>query len=322
MTPPPEQARRETISVIVPTYQRERVLLDTLRSVIPLLRPGDEILVVDQTPQHARETEEGLQQLASAGTIRWFRRSRPSQCEAMNAAAHLARGAILLFLDDDVEPSLDLLEAHRSALAAADAPPATGGQVLQPWDRAPVSRVKDFELGFSPAYDRPCDVLSLIACNFAIRRTTYFQVGGMDEHFSGANYRNDAELSFRIFRRTGRKVRFVPEASLRHLHAGGGNRAFGEKDTWGHIGGSIGDYYFALRCLPLFRAAGYCLRRLVRAPVNRHTIRKPWLIASLFAREVVAWGRACFRILRRPSNYIKDLAHYNVSEPMRTGANP
>ncbi len=303
------------ISVVIPTYKRERILLDTLDLVAALRQPGDEIVVMDQTPAHEPQTEEGLRRLAAAGTIRWYRRDKPSQCEAMNAAARLARGDLFLFLDDDVVPSEHLLEAHRQAFARDGNVVATGGQVLQPWNPGPVAHVSDFGHDFNTAYDQPCDILGPIGCNFGIRRTTYFAVGGMDENFSGSTYRNEAEMSYRIFRRTGVKVRFVPEAGLRHLKAEGGTRAFGAKDTWGHIGGSIGDYYFALRSLPFLACLKHTLTRFVRAPLNRNTVRHPWLIPLLFLRETVAWFRAVGRVWTRPNNYIKDADYYGVTSP-------
>src|SRR5712692_2433851 len=130
MTPTNTNSTAAPISVVIPTYRREQVLVDTLDLLAPLLQPGDEILVIDQTPVHESHTEEGLHRLANAGTIRWYRRAKPSQCESMNAAAGLAGGDILLFLDDDVIPFPKLLEAHRSALAADPALSATCGQVL------------------------------------------------------------------------------------------------------------------------------------------------------------------------------------------------
>jgi GT2 family glycosyltransferase len=304
-----------SISVAIPTYRREQVLLDTLRLVLPLLRPGDELLLVDQTPRHEPAVEERLHELAAAGAVRWFRRDKPSVCEAMNAGACLARCEVLLFLDDDVIPAPQLLEAHRHALAAPDAPPAVCGQVLQPWNDGPVERVADFAVGFDAAYDKECDILSLMAGNFAIRRETYLSVGGMDERFFGPSYRLETELSYRIFRRTARKVRFVPQASIRHLQAGGGgSRSFGTKDTWRHIGGCVGDYYFALRCLPPGAALRHCLRRLLRAPINRQTVKRPWLVPSLFLREVVAWAWAVGPALGAPK-YVRDAAAYPVVEP-------
>jgi GT2 family glycosyltransferase len=304
-----------TISVVIPTYMREQVLLDTLHRVVPLLRPGDELLVIDQTPAHEPRTDQTLRELADAGAIRWVRRSKPNTCAAMNAGARLARGEILLFLDDDIIPDAGLLEAHRAALSEPDAPPAVCGQVLQPWHRGPVTAVRDYGLGFDAAYDKPCEILSLMAGNFSMRRETFLVVGGCDENFSGPCYRLEMELSYRIYRLLGRKIAFAPRAGIVHLHAGGGTRAFGSKDTWGHIGGSVGDYYFALRCLPWFQGAAYSLKRFLRAPVNRNTLRRPWLVPVLYLREAVAGFQAAHRAWAKPNNYIKDAGFYGAAAP-------
>jgi GT2 family glycosyltransferase len=305
-----------SMSLIIPTYKREQVLVETLDLLAPLLQPGDEILVIDQTPVHEPATEEGLRRLVAAGAICWYRRAKPHICEAMNAGARLARGDHLLFLDDDVVPDGNLLEAHRDALSHPDAPPAVCGQVLQPWHKGPIPAVRDFALGFDAAYDKPCQILSLMAGNFSMRRDTFVGVGGFDESFSGPCYRLEAELSYRIYRLLGRKVAFDPGASIRHLKADGGTRAFGEKDTWAHIGGSIGDYYFALRCLPFLACLRHTLTRFIRAPLNRNTVENPWLIPSLFLRETVAWFRAVGRVWTRPNNYIKDADYYGATSPL------
>lgn len=306
---------RLTISAVVPTFRRERHLVDTLHSLIALLKAGDEILVVDQTSKHEQETEAALQGWARAGAIRWYRKSRPSQCEAMNVAAHLARGDLLLFLDDDIVPFENLLEGHRRAFLEEPGLTATSGQVLQPWNPEPLPGAsRDRALDFDFASSEACDVLSLMAGNFAMRRETFLAIGGMDENFAGNNYRNDAEMAHRILARTGRRVRFVPQAGMRHLLAGGGNRAFGHKDTWGAIGGSIGDYYFALMWLPAGAAVRHALRRMVRAPLNRFTLRRPWLVPMIVSRELVALGRAVART-RRP-RYARPLQAYDDVVPV------
>jgi GT2 family glycosyltransferase len=300
---------------VIVTYRREQVLVETVERVAQLLRPGDELIVVDQTPRHEPATEAALRRMAITGSIRWYRRNRPHICEAMNAGARLARGAILLFLDDDVVPSPGLLEGHRAALSQPDPPPGTCGQVIQSWHRGPVERVHDFDLGFDPGYNQPCDILGPIGCNFGLRRDIFFDVGGIDENFFGPCYRFEAELSRRIFRRTGRKIRFLPHASLVHLKTAGGTRSFGEKDTWKHIGGRVGEYYFALRSLPPLACLGYCLRQIMREPLNKYTLRRPWLIPSLFVREVVAWAWAVCRALTRHGNYAKAEEAYHLAEP-------
>jgi GT2 family glycosyltransferase len=298
------------LSVIVPTYCRERLLVDTLRQLGALVRPGDEIIVVDQTPRHEPETTQVLREMAQAGAIRYFTRSVPSQNEAMNAAAQLARNDILLFLDDDIVPSESLLEAHRRELGADGGPLATCGQVLQPWHDKPVEQVADFDLHFDCGYAHSCWTRYLIGANFGVRRDTYLALGGMDENFTGSNYRNDTEMAYRVCAATGTRVRFVADASLRHLLAQGGNRAFGAKDTWGHIGGSIGDYYFALKWLRGGERVRHIATRLVRAPLNRHTIRRPWLVLSLFVRELVALARAAAK--RRHAWRMRPLRDYGL----------
>ena len=298
------------ISVILPTYRREQILVDTLRSLELQLRAGDEILVIDQTLKHEPSTENALLQMTDAGSMRWIRKSTPNQAEAMNVGALLARGEVLLFLDDDIVPSAQLLDAHRREFGEKSSPPATCGQVLQPWNDQPLEQIGDFSLRFNAAFARRCEVVALMAGNFAIRRETFLLVGGMDENYRGSNYRNDSEMAYRIFKRTGQRLRFVPEASIRHLLAAGGNRSFGHKDTWGGIGGSIGDYYFAVRSLSPAAAVAHCVRRFVKEPLNRYTIRHPWLIPSLYARELVAFIQASARIIRKPNNYIKSLADY------------
>src|SRR5713226_4902973 len=109
-----------SISVILPTYQREGVLIDALNELVRQLQDIDEILVIDQTPRHEDSAHSNLEKMARKGNIRWYKKERPSQCEAMNVGAWLAKGEILLFLDDDIIPSPRLLEAHRTALAQND----------------------------------------------------------------------------------------------------------------------------------------------------------------------------------------------------------
>ena len=115
-------------------------------------------------------------------------------------------------------------------------------------------------------------------------------------------------------RRSARGSR-VPQASVRHLHAAGGNRAFGHEASWRHIGGSVGDYYFALKCLSGRPRAAHVLRRLVREPLNRLTIRRPWLVPMLALRELVALRRAWRRLRARPERYVRPLAAYHDLEP-------
>lgn len=309
------------ISVVVPSYRREAVLVETLRAVSRQLAEGDEVVVVDQTPGHEPATEEALAELCRSAAVRWYRKGRPSICEAMNVGALLARNEILHFLDDDVVPSPGLLETYRELFLRDEGLAAVNGQILQPFHPGPVDEVAGFELDFDYAYAKAAEIPGLVTCNAAVRRAVFLRAGGMDETYEGGAHRCDADLGFRLRAFTGRPARFEPRASVRHLQAGGGTRAHGLKDSWAAIDSAIGDYYFGLRWLGRRGALRHALDRLRRAPFNRRTLRRPWLVPSILTREAVAFLRATARVLRGPARTIRTLDRYaDVAEWTARGA--
>jgi len=298
------------ISVVIPSYLRESVLVDTVRHVVRQLGAGDEILVIDQSPTHEPGTESALADFELSERVRWYRKSRPSICEAMNVGALLARNEVVLFLDDDVVPAPGLLEVHREVLGRNDDLHAVNGQVLQPWHGAARDEVDDFELGFDFAYAKEAEVVALATGNLAVRRGVFLAAGGMDENFAGGAYRCDADLGFRLWTFTGRRARFEPRASVRHLQAGGGTRAHGAKDSWASIDSAIGDHYFGMRWFSGSGALRHSSRRLLRAPFNRRTLRRPWLIPWILVRELVAFQRAFAKVRRGPARTARALGEY------------
>src|SRR5262245_12079901 len=99
---------RTRVSVVVPTYRRGSVLLNTIRDLLALDPGPDEILIVDQTEMHSLETIESLSALNGANKIRWIRLPEPSITGAMNEGLKRANANVVLFLDDDIIPSENL----------------------------------------------------------------------------------------------------------------------------------------------------------------------------------------------------------------------
>ena len=93
------------VSVIIPTYMRDKVLWDSVKALRKQLRQGDEVLVVDQNrpPLKAPEGMDGP----------WLRMCHlvvPSLTRARNLGIELARHDRLVFLDDDIIPDAGLLD--------------------------------------------------------------------------------------------------------------------------------------------------------------------------------------------------------------------
>ena len=279
------------ITVAIPTYGRERVLVETLRLVLALEPRPAEVLVVDQTPRHEEATEAALGAWADRAAIRWLRLAPPSITLAMNTALIEAASPVVLFLDDDVIPAPGLIAAH----AAAYADPtvwAVVGQVLQPGEEPedlPPRGTREglrADLEFPFRSTRTDWVRNVMAGNLSVRRDRAIEVGGFDENFVRVAYRFETEFARRVVRHGGR-IRFEPAASIRHLRAGqGGTRSFTTLLRTHRPDHAVGDYYFALLNGPNRETAAYVARRLVRSLTTRYLATHPWWVPAKLLGEL------------------------------------
>ena len=224
------------ISVIIPTYNREQVLRETLAEVLQQTYPNFEVLVVDQTPTHEPETQTYLEQLNQAGKIQWYRLDWASLPGARNYAVRRSQGDILLFIDDDVQLPEGFLLAHaRNYIPGETAAPEKIGAVAgRVFDRMKL-RDSGGELTIEnlppEAQDpgiawyhldlvhtiKPQQVISARGCNMSFRREIFEQFGlTFDERFRGSAVREESDFCLRI-RQTGYVIWYDPEAHLIHL---------------------------------------------------------------------------------------------------------
>ncbi len=266
------------ISIVIPTFMRERVLLETLQGLLSLVPPAREILVIDQSPTHEAATTARLDALEKSQQIRWIRLTTPSIVAAMNCGLLTAVGEVVLFVDDDVLPSTGLLASHAAAQLQAS---LVVGQVLQPGE-VPLPLRDGEAFRFNSTED--AWVTEFIGCNFSVNRVQAIQLGGFDENFVGAAYRYEAEFSHRYTQKHG-PIRFAPQATLRHLRAGdGGTRAFGDHLRTLSARHSVGAFY----CLLMTRPNGWRRQifwRPLRAVRTRFHLRRPWWIPLAWVAE-------------------------------------
>lgn len=86
-----------SITVIIPTYSRSRLLWETLQSLDAQTRPVEEIIVWDDGSTDG--TEEIVR--SSPGPVRYFRSENGGKSRALNAALAEARGDMIWICDDD-----------------------------------------------------------------------------------------------------------------------------------------------------------------------------------------------------------------------------
>ncbi|HXR60367.1 MAG TPA: glycosyltransferase, partial [Solirubrobacterales bacterium] len=204
------------VTVIVPTHQRRETLRRTLESLqAQSVDPSSfEVIVATDACDDGTETmvdafpaSFGLRRVDPAG------RGRAAAC---NAAIGLARGEILIILDDDMRVVPEFVERHRS-----QHPPGSRRCVLgavpvelEPQSSRAARYVKEkFDLhlrrlGEDPEHlNRP---RSFYTGNASLRTGVMREVGGFDESF-GIYGNEDVELALRL-RAAGMELGYDPEA--------------------------------------------------------------------------------------------------------------
>lgn len=219
------------ISVVIPTYNREEPLVDTIADLIKQDYPNFEILVVDQTATHKPETQAYLEEVANAGKIKLFRLPWASLPGARNYAVRRSSGEIIIFLDDDVRLPDGFLAAHARNYADRPEIGAVAGRVfdrmklgdsggdleiedLPPEASDPGIAWYHIDLVHTVKAQR---VISARGCNMSYRREIFTKYGlYFDERFRGSAVREESDFCLRL-RQTGYQIWFDPEASLVHL---------------------------------------------------------------------------------------------------------
>jgi glycosyltransferase involved in cell wall biosynthesis len=218
------------ISVIIPTYERETILCESIASVLQQDYPHFEVIVVDQTRQHQPETEAYLQEMDAIGKIRWLRVDWASLPGARNYGVRRSSGEIVLFLDDDVQLPPGFLAAHSQHYTR----PEVGAVAGRIFDRMKLAEsAPGFAIEKLPpeAMDpglawyvidlvhtvKPQQVLTARGCNMSFRRSLFTQHNiWFDERFRGSAVREESDFCLRI-RQTGFIIWYDPEAHLVHL---------------------------------------------------------------------------------------------------------
>ena len=188
-----------SISIIVPTYQREAVLCSTLADVLKQDYPDYEVIVVDQTQDHQPETQAYLEELTATEQIQYYQLSWASLPGARNYGVERSRGDIILFIDDDVELPEGYLQAHATVFMEKPEVGAVAGRVF---DRMKLGDDPNLSIDQLPpeAMDpgiawyhidlvhttQPQRVISARGCNMSFRREIFYKHGlRFDERFRG-----------------------------------------------------------------------------------------------------------------------------------------
>ena len=98
------------LSLIIPTFNRQAILCDTLKMAVAQDYPDYEVIVVDQTNQISDDLGSLLEELGAR--VRYISHHTPNLPMARNVGIRHSTGDVIVFIDDDVIIERDYLSRH------------------------------------------------------------------------------------------------------------------------------------------------------------------------------------------------------------------
>jgi GT2 family glycosyltransferase len=210
-------ARTLPLSVVIPTHNRRVMVTETLESLRGQSLPVDDFEVVVVCDGDIDGTQAALLKLEMPFPLQVLAQPQAGQAAARNRGAAAAKGAVLLFLDDDVLAVPELLAEHLHShtgrpdrvvvgrlLPDPSVPPRGWTRWEQRWfDR----RYEELAGGLTPVNGR-----KFYSGNASVSRAAFLAVGGFDTRLPRAE---DVELGNRL-QRWGAELGFNGRAACVH----------------------------------------------------------------------------------------------------------
>ena len=217
-------------SLVIPSYNREELLVQTLRCAFAQDHDDLEILLIDQTKAHTPETEAFL--AANRSRFSHVRPDFASVTKARNEGLRRAQGEVIIFIDDDVSFEPGFVSAHLAG--HADGTHVVQGRVTEQGSRHPSQPTwltESLRFKGGDNYDRDGATNNITGCNFSIRREVVERIGHFDENFKGVSVREESDFARRAFK-AGLSFKFSAAAALFHHRSVTGGVGTGVKNNF------------------------------------------------------------------------------------------
>jgi glycosyltransferase involved in cell wall biosynthesis len=216
------------ISLVVPTYNRSRLVMRCLDSVQRQKLAEFELLLVDNSPDAELRARIEAFNLDARIPARYVAEPRLGLHNARHAGARAAHGDVLVFTDDDALFDPNWLAAYARSFDEHADMSAAGGPVLPDWEGPPPAWLTAL-MQTNPTMFPVLSLLNLskdfqltrdgifFGVNMAIRRATLFESGGFNPEIFGDRWLGDGEtgLNRKLWARN-QLIGYVPEAIVYH----------------------------------------------------------------------------------------------------------
>lgn len=224
------------VSLLIPTRNNIKILKSCLNGVLEKTDyPNYEIVLIDNNSDDP-QTIEYLQSFADLNHVKVIRDRNPFNFSAINnRATNIAKGSLLAFLNDDIDPINSDWLSEMVSEALQPQTGAVGAMLYYPSNRVQHAGVvlgiagpaekngvaghafKNFPRGHSGQMNRMClrqNYSAVTAACLVVRRKVFEEVGGFNERDLPISF-NDVDLCLRILE-AGYQNLWTPFAELYH----------------------------------------------------------------------------------------------------------
>lgn len=302
------------LSVVISTYNRREALLSQcLPAILHQDLPANQYEVIVIVDGSTDDTGLALRELRPACALRILEQPNSGLSRARNTGIQMARGELVLFIDDDIVCRPDVVRRHVEAHAGAEptvvhgaiygalgTPASILGNAIESWYRKYNSRLAEHGAAIWPEG-------VFVIGNSSTPRSTLLACGGLDEDLPAMD---DFELGLRLWK-MGVKFQYVPNAVACELsvkswrsYLFNDGEAFGRSEVLlcrKHL-----DYRQSSRLL-----AGMGRAALWRRTLKRIAIQAPLSPAYLFVPPIWACDKVCrFPFMQKVGLFLLGIARY------------
>jgi glycosyltransferase involved in cell wall biosynthesis len=220
--PMPEASILSSVSVVIPTYNREKVLAKALEGYRLQSLPGliRELLIVDDGSSDGTEALVREFSRRAPFSVRYLRQINKGPAAARNYGIREAQSNLVLFTDSDIIPQRNLVEQH---LEWHNQNPQVNVAVLGYVTWSPEMKATPFMRWYGEhaifAYRLlrgrwMADFRFFYTCNLSLKTEYLRSCGQFDEDFKTAAY-EDLELGYRLNQK-GLQLLYNPRAFAYH----------------------------------------------------------------------------------------------------------
>ena len=215
------------VSIVIPTYNRSKLLRNAVNSVLGQESQSPfEIVVVDNNSND--DTKLVVQSLIQnhPGKVRYVVETKQGNAHARNLGVRTAKGAIIAFIDDDVSVENNWLGVLKGILDSRKEVSFVGGRVLPEWSGSPPAWLTPDHWPPLALLDYGTEELTiagnnprgLLTANVAFRKSVFDEIGTFSPQLQRVKDHigsmEDTEFLLRVCR-SGKKGIYIPDMTVR-----------------------------------------------------------------------------------------------------------